>query len=93
MILRGLFTQQACLSGHSLGYLAWLPTLQRLASTGSQHFGSLGVLYLGAGRILDFPIFQVLTAKGFSTCLLGSSPCSCCFCVCPTLGVGVGEQL
>lgn len=29
--LRGLFTKQACLSGHSLGYLAWLPVLPQVS--------------------------------------------------------------
>lgn len=28
--LGGLFTQQACLSGHSLGYLAWLSALSQI---------------------------------------------------------------
>lgn len=74
VILRVLVTLQAYLSGHFIGYMAWLPTLSQIGR------------YLGAGRSPGFLIFQVLTAVRSSTCLLASPPHSRCFRVWPALG-------
>lgn len=62
------------LSGHFIGYMAWLPTLSQIGR------------YLGAGRSPGFLIFQVLTAVRSSTCLLASPPHGRCFRVWPALG-------
>lgn len=74
VILRVLVTPQAYLSGHFIGYLAWLSTPSQTDR------------YLEAGRSPGFPIFQVLTAERFSTCVLASLPHRRCFRVWPALG-------